>query len=42
MLLEMAAFAGGDLSCAFPGDAVMGVFKGLTRLDLSGNRITGK
>ncbi|CAL8465974.1 g5510 [Coccomyxa elongata] len=41
MLLELAAFAGGDLSCTFPNDTVMGVFKGLQRLDLSANRITG-
>lgn len=42
VLLEMAAFAGGDLNCDFPADSIMGTFKGLRRLDLSGNRISGK
>ncbi len=41
-LLELGAFAGGDLSCEFPGAGVMGAFQELYRLDLSGNRIYGK
>ena len=41
-LLELGAFAGGDLACEFPGADVMSAFQELYRLDLSGNRISGK
>ena len=41
-LLEMGAFAGGELSCEFPAASIMKVFTQLQRIDLSGNSITGK
>ena len=41
-LLELGAFAGGDLSCEFPAASIMKVFTSLRRIDLSGNRISGK
>ena len=41
-LLELGAFAGGDLSCEFPAASIMKVFTRLQRIDLSGNRISGK
>ena len=41
-LLELGAFASGDLACEFPPLSLMQPLKNLERLDLSGNRITGK
>lgn len=41
-LLELAAFAGGDLACQFPSESLMKTFTSLQRIDFSGNRITGK
>jgi len=41
-LLELAAFADADLACEFPAESIMKTFAQLQRLDLSGNRITGK
>ena len=41
-LLELGAFASGDLACEFPPLELMHAFKNLERLDLSDNRITGK
>jgi hypothetical protein len=41
-LLELCAFAGGDLACVFPAESIMATFSRLRRIDLSGNRIAGK